>query len=166
MSEAVQNGDTISVHYTGKLENGEVFDSSKGRDPLKFTVGKGMLIKGFDTAVVDMKPGEKKSVSISPDEGYGLSIDDFILAIPKTGFPEDFNFEVGAQLGLPTQDGQTVPAKIVELNDDTITVDANHPLAGKTLIFDIEIAEVGLEPEQMSCSGSTEEGGCGSCSCS
>ena len=162
MAEAIKSGDTISVNYTGKFETGEVFDTSEGRSPLKFTVGKGMLIKGFDDAVIDMNTGDKKTVTIPPAEGYGERNEDMIVDMPKANMPEDIKVEVGTTLQLADQGGNPVPATVHEICEETIKMDVNHPLAGKTLVFDIEIAETGLKPDAPSSCGDGESG-CGSC---
>ena len=162
MAEAIKSGDTISVNYTGKFETGEVFDTSEGRSPLKFTVGKGMLIKGFDDAVIDMNTGDKKTVTIPPAEGYGERNEDMIVDMPKANMPEDIKVEVGTTLQLADQGGNPVPATVHEICEEIIKMDVNHPLAGKTLVFDIEIAETGLEPDAPSSCGDGNAG-CGSC---
>jgi len=160
MTKAIATGDTISVHYTGRLENGDVFDSSEGREPLKFTVGTGQLIKGFDNAVVDMASGEKKTVIISPEEGYGERREDHVVDFPKANVPSDMTLEVGMIVQMSDQSGRPIPVIVTEILDDVVKMDVNHPLAGKTLEFDIEIVETGLEPEPdcQTCSGD-----CGSC---
>ncbi|MBW2638520.1 MAG: peptidylprolyl isomerase [Deltaproteobacteria bacterium] len=149
----VKHGDTISVNYKGTLESGEVFDSSEGNPPLKFTVGAGQLIKGFDDAVVGMKKGEKKSVTISPENAYGERMDDHVVDFPKANIPEDMEMTVGMVVQLSDESGRAFPAVVKEINDDVVKMDVNHPLAGKTLIFDIEIAETGLESDSEGCGG-------------
>lgn len=151
MTEAIKSGDTIAVDYTGKLENGEVFDSSEGREPLTFTVGAGMLIKGFDTAVMGMKKGESKTVTIPPEEGYGPRHEDAIVEIPRSQFPEEMPLKEGLELQLQDPQGRPVPARVAEIADDTVKMDINHFLAGKTLVFDITIADTGLEPPVQGC---------------
>ncbi|MBW2673839.1 MAG: peptidylprolyl isomerase [Deltaproteobacteria bacterium] len=158
MTKATALGDTISVHYTGKLEGGDVFDSSEGREPLKFTVGAGQLVKGFDDAVVDMVPGEKKTVTVSPQEGYGERREDHVVDFPKANVPEDMTLEVGMIVQMSDQSGRPIPVIVTEILEDVVKMDVNHPLAGKTLVFDIEIVETGLEPDCQTCSGD-----CGSC---
>jgi peptidylprolyl isomerase len=160
MKETIKKGDTISVHYTGKFESGEVFDTSEGRMPLKFTTGTGQLVKGFDNAVIGMSVGDKKTVRISPTEGYGERNEDMIIDMPKTNMPEDMKVEVGMTLQLADQAGNPVPATVHEICEDVIKMDANHPLAGKTLVFDIEVAETGLKPDTPASCGE----GCGGCS--
>jgi peptidylprolyl isomerase len=158
MKDEIKNGDTISVNYKGTLEGGEVFDSSEGNPPLKFTVGAGQLIKGFDDAVVGMKKGDKKKVTIAPENAYGERRDDHVVDFPKANIPEDMEMTVGTVVQLSDESGRAFPAVVTEINDDMVKMDVNHPLAGKTLIFDIEIAETGLESDIPGCGGS-----CGSC---
>lgn len=140
--EQVKDGDIVKVHYTGKLANGEQFDSSVGKEPLKFTVGKGMMIKGFDAAMPGMRVGETKTINISPEDGYGEKSEDAIIEFPKKNIPEDMELEPGASLTLSNHDGQPVPVVVVEVKKDVIILDANHFLAGQELIFDIELVEI------------------------
>ncbi len=169
MADAIKSGDTISVDYTGKIQSGKIFDSSEGKTPLKFTVGSGMLIKGFEKAVIGMKPGEKKSVVIEPEEGYGHRNEEFYVDIPKINFPQEIEPEVGMQLDLENPQGHPIPATITEIKEAVIRFDINHFLAGKTLEFDIAIVETGLEPDGHSChSGCNCDSGCDSdagCDC-
>jgi len=158
MSEKICKGDTISVHYTGRFEDGNIFDSSQDRSPLKFTVGAGQLIKGFDDAVVGMTTGEKKKVTIAPDDGFGRRSEGPLFDFPRTGVPEGMQLEIGMMLQLKDDHGNPVPARVAALNDQTVTMDCNHPLAGKTLEFDIQVIETGLTPDKT-CSDNT----CGSC---
>ena len=161
MTEAIKNGDTISVNYTGKFETGEVFDTSEGKTPLKFTTGQGQLIKGFNAAVIGMNVGDKKTVTILPEDGYGERNEEMVVDMPKSNLPEDIKVEVGMTLQLADQAGNPVPATVHKIYEDIIKMDVNHPLAGQTLIFDIEIAETGLEPDAPSSCG--DGGGCGGC---
>lgn len=152
MTKPITPGDTISVHYTGKLENGDVFDFSRRDSPLKFTVGAGQLIAGFDSAVVGMEPGEKKTVTILPQDGYGEHREDQIVDFPKSSIPADMEVMAGMGVNMLDQWGRTIPAVITQILDDVVKLDLNHPLAGKTLVFDIEIIETGLEPNGDVCS--------------
>jgi len=161
MTNKIEPGDTISVDYTGKLQTGKVFDSSQGQPPLKFTVGSGALIKGFDQAVIGMKKGETKTVVIEPEEGYGLRNEELFVDIPKQQFPEEIPLTLGLQLELQDPDGRPVPASIAEIRDDIIRMDINHYLAGKTLEFDITIVETGLEPDAHHCGCGCDSSGCG-----
>ena len=136
-------GDTVKVHYTGKLEDGTVFDSSREREPLEFTVDAGQIIPGFEEAVAGMKEGEEQTVEIPPEKAYGAHQDEAVMEFPMEQFPEEVDPEVGMQLQLQGADGQAFPARVVEVGDETVVLDANHPLAGETLTFDIELVEVG-----------------------
>ncbi len=138
----VKKGDNIKVHYTGRLEDGTVFDSSEGRDPLEFTVGSGMVIPGFDNGVLEMNVGDKKTVDIPVDEAYGQASPENVIDFPKSNFPEDMEVEVGAQLYLNGQNGQPIPVVVKEIKEEAITLDGNHPLAGKDLIFDLELVSI------------------------
>lgn len=138
----VKNGDKVKVHYTGKLANGEEFDSSTGREPLAFTVGAGQMIKGFDAAMAGMKVGDKKTVNIAAAEGYGEVSEEAIIEFPKTNIPAEMKLEPGMNLQLTNQEGQPFPVTVKEIKDDVIVLDANHFLAGKELVFDIELVEV------------------------
>lgn len=161
MTDAIKAGDTISVDYTGKLEDGNVFDSSEGRAPLKFTVGAGMLIKGFDTAVLGMKPGESKSVTIPPAEGYGERNEEAFVSIARQNIPDNIPLELGLQLQLQDPQGNPIPATVSEITDESVKMDINHFLAGKTLTFDITIKETGLEPDAHQCGCGSHDHDCG-----
>ena len=138
----VKEGDTVRVHYTGKLLNGEQFDSSAGREPLEFTVGAGMMIKGFDAAMPGMNVGDKKTVNIPAADAYGEKDPDAIIPFPKENVPADMKLERGMQLTLTNQQGQPFPVIVTEVKDDVILLDANHFLAGEELVFDIELMEI------------------------
>jgi peptidylprolyl isomerase len=138
----VKNGDVVRVHYTGKLTSGEQFDSSAGREPLEFTVGAGQMIKGFDAAMPGMSIGEKKTISIAPEDGYGEKDPQAIIEFPKANVPADMKLEPGMQLTLSNQHGQPVPVVVTEIKEEVIVLDANHFLAGETLIFDVELVEI------------------------
>lgn len=138
----VKEGDVVKVHYTGKLTNGEQFDSSVGREPLEFTVGAGQMIKGFDAAMPGMGLGEKKTINIAPEDGYGHRSEEAIIQFPKEHVPADMVLEPGMPLTLSNQAGQPVPVVVVEVKDDVIILDANHFLAGQELVFDIELVEI------------------------
>lgn len=141
MTEAIKNGDTIQVNYTGRLDNGEVFDSSEGQPPLEFTVGSGSIIPGFDNAVVGMLPGESTTVTIPPEEAYGPLRDELFVEVSRDKFPADMSIEQGMQLQMTDPSGNTIPAVISEVLDSSIRINANHPLAGKELTFDIDIVK-------------------------
>lgn len=138
-----KNGDLVKVHYTGKLVNGEQFDSSAGREPLEFTVGEGQMIKGFDIAIPGMKVGDKKTINIAPEEAYGPRNEEAIIEFPKQHVPADMKIEAGMPLTLSNQEGQPVQVIVIEVKDDIIVLDANHFLAGEELVFDIELVEIG-----------------------
>lgn len=132
----------MRVHYHGKLTNGETFDSSEGRNPLEFKVGSGMVIKGFDDGVLEMKVGEKKTVEIPVDQAYGSQNMDAIFRFPKDKIPAGMKIEKGMHLELRNEQGQPVPVVVESVDEEGVTLDANHPLAGKDLIFDIELVEI------------------------
>ncbi len=142
MAGIVKKGDTVRVHYTGKLEDGKEFDSSLKRQPLQFEVGAGSVIKGFEDAVVGLKQGEKKSVRIPPEEAYGSYDENLLVEMPKTSLPEGVVPEVGMRLQIENQQGQALPVVVTDILDGSIKLDANHPLAGKTLLFDLEAVEI------------------------
>lgn len=141
MSEA-KSGDKVRVHYTGTLDDGTVFDSSKDREPLEFTIGQKQLLKKFEDAVVGMKEGDSTKINCSPEEGYGNKREELIVSLSKDQLPKELNAEVGMQLQMQTQDGHPVPVTVTEITDDTITVDANHKLAGQPINFEIELVEI------------------------
>jgi peptidylprolyl isomerase len=141
MSQA-KSGDTVRIHYTGTLEDGTEFDSSRGREPLEFALGSGEVIPGFDNAVEGMNVGDAKSVTIEPDEAYGARHDQLVQDVPKSALPGDLEASVGMQLQSQSADGQVMLFVIAAVGDDTITVDGNHPLAGQALNFDIELVEI------------------------
>lgn len=136
-----QTGDTVRVHYTGRLGEGEVFDSSQGRDPLEFTVGGGQVIAGFDEAVTGMAPGDEKTVVIPAEQAYGPRRDEMTGEVPRAQFPPDIEPQVGQQLQMK-QAGQDFVVTVTEVSDETVRLDANHPLAGKDLTFDLELVEI------------------------
>lgn len=138
----VQKGDKVQVHYTGKLPSGELFDTSEGRDPLEFTAGSGQVIPGFDNAVIGMKEGEKKNVQIPVAEAYGEKSDEMIMDFPRSNFPEDITPEEGMELHLNDDQGNVMPVIVTSVGDEFVTLDANHPLAGHDLIFDLEVVKI------------------------
>ncbi len=138
----VKENNTVKVNYTGKLANGQVFDTSEGREPLEFTLGQGQLIPGFEKGVIDMKLNEKKTITISKEEAYGEVNKDLIQEVKKTELPQDMAPEVGMGLVSKSPDGREVNLMVTEVKEDSIVVDANHPLAGKELIFDLEVVDI------------------------
>jgi peptidylprolyl isomerase len=142
MSQA-KTGDTVKIHYTGTLDDGSQFDSSAGRDPLEFTLGSGQVIPGFDQAVEGMAVGEQKSVRIEAEDAYGERSAQMIQEVPKSALPDDLEPQEGMGLQARGQDGRVINLTVTEVSDDTITVDGNHPLAGKPLNFDIELVSIG-----------------------
>lgn len=138
----VKQGDVVRVHYTGTLLDGSQFDSSVGRAPLEFTVGAGQMIAGFDAGVVGMAVGEKKTIQIDPDHGYGQKDPNAIVEFPRSNVPEGMEIEVGMKLNLQNQYGQPVPVVVTEVKEDIIIMDANHFLAGQDLVFEVEIVEI------------------------
>jgi len=142
MTQTVRKGDTVKIHYTGRIKEGDVFDSSLKREPLEFETGTGSVITGVEKAVDGMKPGEKKEVTVSPEEGYGAYDKNLVIDMPQEKIPTDIKPEIGMQLSLLNDKGQSIPVKVAEIKDDSIKLDANHPLAGKDLVFDIELLEI------------------------
>ena len=142
MSQA-KSGDTVKIHYTGTLDDGTQFDSSSGRDPLEFELGGGQVIPGFDTAVEGMAVGDSKNVRIEPDQAYGERHEQLVQEVPRSALPEDLQPEVGMGLQSQSPDGQVMDLVITAVTEESITVDANHPLAGQALSFDIELVEIG-----------------------
>ena len=138
----VKDGNTVKVHYTGTLKDGSVFDTSAEREPLEFKLGEGQLIPGFEKAVIGMEAGESTKIDIPVDEAYGEAREDLIINVPKDQLPEDVEPEVGMQLQVNQPDGQPVPVRVAEITDEELKLDANHPLAGKDLSFEIEVVEI------------------------
>jgi len=141
MADAAKKGDTVRIHYTGKLDDGRQFDSSEGGEPLEFTLGEREVIAGFENAVEGMTPGDEKTVSIEPDQAYGQRDENLVQTVARDRFPEDAHIELGTQFQAATQNGPVV-VTVVDLNDNDITVDANHMLAGQRLTFDLRLVEV------------------------
>jgi len=138
-----QNGDTVKIHYTGTLEDGTVFDSSEGHDPLEFTLGSGQVIVGFEEAVTGMKSGDKKQVNVPAEKAYGQRNEEMVLQAPRDQVPSDIEPEVGQQLQMGGPNDETVIVRVTEVTDEHVTLDANPPLAGKDLTFDIELVAIG-----------------------
>ena len=140
--QQARRGDTVHVHYKGTFENGTVFDSSEGGQPLSFTIGEEQVIRGFEEAVVGMAVGDRKREVISPDRGYGTHEEDLVFSVGRDQLPPGTEVEVGDTLKIGFADGQTASVQVAEIGDDTLTLDANHPLAGKTLIFDLQLIDI------------------------
>lgn len=136
-------GNTVQIHYTGTLQDGSVFDSSDGRDPLEFQLGSGQIIPGLDSAIDGMAAGEQKTVTIPAAEAYGDYQDEARQTIPRDQIPADIPLDVGTMLQMQTPDGNAVPVQVAEVTEEAVTLDANHPLAGKDLTFAVEIVSVG-----------------------
>ena len=138
----VKTGDKVRVHYSGRLLDGTLFDSSEGREPLEFTVGAGQMIKGFDAGVQGMRDGDRKTIQIPPEEAYGHRDEEAIIEFPAENVPSDMTLEPGLQLTLRNQYGQPVPVVVLEVKSDVIIMDANHMLAGQELVFEVELVEI------------------------
>ena len=139
---ALKQGDTVRIHYTGTLLDETVFDSSDGRDPLEFVVGSGQIIPGLDSAMPGLVVGDKKRVEIACVDAYGPINPEMRQQIPREGIPDDIPLDPGTQLQMQAPDGQVMPVTVVEVDEATVTLDANHPLAGQDLIFDIEVVSI------------------------
>lgn len=137
-----KHGDTVRIHYTGRLTDGTQFDSSDGREPLEFQLGSGQIIQGLDEQVQGMSVGDKQTVTIPADGAYGPHRPEGVQSVPRTQIPEGVDTSVGARLQATGSDGRAMTLTVVDTSDDAITVDANHPLAGKDLVFDVELVEV------------------------
>jgi len=137
-----KDGDSVKIHYTGTLEDGTTFDSSAGQDPLEFTLGSGQVIVGFEEAVAGMKKGEKKNVTIPADKAYGQRNEEMVITAPRDQVPKDINPKVGQQLQMAGPDNQPIIVRVTEVAEEHILLDANPPLAGKDLIFDIELVAI------------------------
>ncbi|MBI2145485.1 peptidylprolyl isomerase [Candidatus Woesearchaeota archaeon] len=140
--KAAANGSKVSVEYKGMLEDGTVFDSSEGKEPIGFTVGSNEVIKGFDDAVIGMKKGEEKKITITPENGYGERDERLMQEIPRSVFPQEMKLEKGMGFSFRTPDGRVVHATVADSTSETVTVDMNHPLAGRNLIFELKLVNV------------------------
>ena len=139
---AAQQGDTVQVHYTGRLDDGNVFDSSNGGDPLEFTIGQGMMIPGFEQGVVGMEPGESRTVIIAADQAYGIYQPQGVIEVARSEIPPSIPLAVGTQLQATGPDGRPAYMTVLELSADRVKLDGNHPLAGKDLTFDLELVAI------------------------
>lgn len=138
----VKDGDTIKIHYTGRLDDGTIFDTSQDDEPLEFTVGKNEVIVGMEEAVLGMQPGDEKTITIASENAYGPYHEEMVVVVGRNEFPEDMEIEVDQQLSVVVEDDQTVIVTVTEITDETVTLDANHPLAGEDLTFDIQLVEI------------------------
>ena len=155
----VKKGDLVFIHYTGKFDTGEVFDTSADGSPLYFIVGDGDIIEGFETAVIGMNVGDKKTIVLAPEQGYGEYSEERVITTQLENFGEEFQPEVDQQIALQMENGERVIATIVKFDNESVTLDMNHPLAGKTLHFDLELMDIKDASEMPSCGS-----GCSSCS--
>lgn len=140
--EQVKNGQTVKVHYTGRLDDGTVFDSSADREPLEFTVGENQVISGFENAVVGMTPGESKTARIPPEEAYGIHREELVIDVEKARFPDSLKPELNQRLQVSHNDGTESIVTVTKISESTVTLDANHPLAGEDLTFDLQLVEI------------------------
>ena len=138
----VKNGDTVSIHYTGKLDDGTVFDSSVGGQPITFTLGAGEVIPGFEAGTLGMSVGEKRDISIPPEQGYGPYFEELVKVVSRDAFPENVTPTVGLAFEMQLPSGEGIPVRIIDVEGDEVTLDANHLLAGETLYFDIELVSI------------------------
>lgn len=138
----VKKGDTVKVHYTGTLDDGKMFDSSEGKDPIEFKVGDGLVIKGFDKGVEGMKQGEEKEIHIECKDAYGEPNEELKKEVPKSSFPDNVELKIGMVLVVQGPNGQQMPVRVVDIKGDKVTVDFNHPLAGKDLNFKVKVEEI------------------------
>jgi len=143
INKTAQQGDTVKVHYRGRLEDGFEFDTSVGGDPLVFTIGSGEVIQGFEEAATGMAVGEMKTFTIDPQNAYGPHRDELVVEMPLGSFPDDIVPEAGMQLKLVDENGEVIPVVVLDVDEESVTLDANHPLAGKALTFDIEVLDIG-----------------------
>ncbi len=137
-----KHGDLVKIHYKGSLEDGTVFDSSAGREPLEFTIGEGQVIPGFEEMVMGMEPGQSKTNTIPSDQAYGERRDDMMIEVERSHLPPDLNPEVGQDLYMQSPEGHVLPVRIVAVQEAAVTIDANHPLAGKDLTFEVELVSI------------------------
>ncbi len=141
MAQAKQ-GDTVKVHYKGQLEDGTVFDTSEGREPLQFTLGQGQVIPGFEEGILGMEPGESRAIKVPADQAYGDHRTDRVLTVQRTDLPTDMDPAIGQRLEVRQANGPGIPVTVTSVTEADVTLDANHPLAGKDLIFETELVEI------------------------
>lgn len=138
----VKNGDTITIHYTGKLDDGRVFDTSLEREPMQFTVGEGQIIEGLEEAVIGMEPGEQRTIEVEAEKAYGSYQSEGVLVFGADQMPEGFQPQVGQQVRLRSASGQAIPGRVIAVNEQGATIDTNHPLAGYDLVFDVHLLSI------------------------
>jgi len=138
---ATKSGDRVKVHYTARLEDGTVFDTSEGREPMEITLGEGQIISGLENGIVGMQPGEEKKITVPPEQGYGDKREDMFLKVREDDFPEEINPTVGQALQVTLSDGRSMKVVVDQVSQGKVTIDANHPLAGQTLVFDVRLLE-------------------------
>ncbi|MBS3758237.1 MAG: peptidylprolyl isomerase [Desulfobacterales bacterium] len=160
--QKVENGKYVSVKYKGTLENGEIFDSTEGREPIELQVGSGQIIKGFEDALVGMELNEKKEFTLAPEEAYGTRDENNMHTFSREEVPADMNPQVGEVIGLQTPDGRQIPARVAQFDEEKLVVDLNHPLADQNLSFEIEVVDINEAPTQMP--EGCDTGGCNGCS--
>lgn len=154
----LQKGDKVKVEYTGTLDDGSVFDTTdKDEQPLEFEIGAGQIIPGFEETITEMQEGEEKEVQLSPDKAYGDHKEELYREIPKDKFPQDQELKEGMAIAMSLPDGQQVPGKVIELGEDNVKVDFNHPLAGKNLNFKVKLVSINSEGEESNTEESSEE---------
>ena len=156
MVQSARRGDKVRVNYTGKSEDGQVFESSVGLMPFTFTIGADEVIKGFEDAVVGMVPGERKTFVVEPEDGYGTYDEELVIEIPLDSLPEDLDLHVGMDFEVEDDDGNVIPAVVIEVMEDAVLIDANAPLAGRRVIYEVELLEiVGKKPRPRRTRGPT-----------
>ena len=139
----VKNGDRVKIHYTGKLKDGEIFDTSREQQPLEFVVGNREMMPGLETRLIGMEAGDNKSIEVPPEEAYGPRQEELVIEVKKSELPDHIEPSLGLRLQMQVAEGNHVELAIIEIKEETITLDANHPLAGHTLFFDLELVEIG-----------------------
>lgn len=142
MTQAAKAGDKLRIHYKGRLDDGTVFDNSEGREPLEFTLGNSEIIPGLEKGLVGMEVGQIREVTVAPEEAYGNRDEQRIQSVPREAIPDNIPTEPGTQLSMQTKDGQTIPVVVSNVSESHVELDANHPLAGQTLTFDVELVEI------------------------
>ena len=143
MTEQAQPGNRVKVHYTGTLQDGTVFDTSRERGPIEFTIGEGQVIRGFEEAVKGLAPGQTRTTTLPPEEAYGQPRDDLRIKVPRQTLPPEVDPQVGETLYVRQPDGGAAPVRVADVEDESVTLDANHPLAGQALTFEIQLVEIG-----------------------